>query len=298
MSTVITKTELPFKVFTRGKVRDVYDLGAELLIVASDRISAFDVVLPSAIPDKGKILTKTSVFWFSKLSSIVSHHLIEANVAKLPEKFSAFQEILADRFMLVKKTQKFPIECVVRGFLAGSGWKEYKKDGTVCGIRLPDGLKESDRLPEPIFTPATKEEGGKHDENISFEEMTKRVGKKHAEELRRISFNIFKFATDWADQRGLILADTKFEFGIFDNDKIILIDEVLTSDSSRYWDKKSWTPGRSQDPIDKQFVRDYLESIHWNKKPPAPDLPEKVVTSTRERYIQAYERLTQEVYEK
>jgi phosphoribosylaminoimidazole-succinocarboxamide synthase len=286
-----TLSTLPLPLFIRGKVRDVYDLGDKLLMVASDRISAFDYVLQTPVPDKGKVLTQISAWWFGQLLDVAPNHLITSEVSQFPANLRAYEETLAGRTMLVKKTDKIMIECVVRGYLAGSGWKEYQKTQTVCGVKLPAGLKESDRLPEPIFTPATKEEGGKHDENISFERMAEIVGTPLATKLRDISLAIYKKAAKLSDERGLILCDTKFEFGQL-NGQVILIDEVLTPDSSRYWEKSKYQPGKGQDSIDKQFVRDYLESIKWNKQPPAPALPANVVTKTREKYIEAHDRLT------
>jgi phosphoribosylaminoimidazole-succinocarboxamide synthase len=286
-----TLTTLPLSVFIRGKVRDVYDLGDKLLMVASDRISAFDYVLGTPVPDKGKILTQISTWWFKQLEGIVPNHLISADVREFPANLRVYDEALEGRTMLVKKTNKVMIECVVRGYLAGSGWKEYQKTQSVCGVKLPAGLRESDRLPEPIFTPATKEEGGKHDENISFERMAQIVGKPLAEKLRDLSLAIYKKAAQVSEARGLILCDTKFEFGQL-NGQVILIDEVLTPDSSRFWEKARYVPGKSQDSFDKQYVRDYLESIHWNKQPPVPELPEGVVRNTRAKYVEAFQRLT------
>ena len=284
-------TTLPLPLFIRGKVRDVYDLGDQLLMVASDRISAFDFVLGTPVPDKGKILTQISAYWFAALQDIVPHHLITADVRRFPPNLAAYSAVLEGRTMLVKKTDKINIECVVRGYLAGSGWKEYKQNQQVCGVPLPAGLKESDRLPEPIFTPATKEEGGKHDENISFERMASIIGKPLAESLRDKSMAIYAKASRIAEGRGLILCDTKFEFGVL-NGTVTLIDEVLTPDSSRFWDKTTYKAGTSQDSFDKQFVRDYLERVKWNKQPPVPELPADVVQKTRQKYIEAYERIT------
>lgn len=289
--TTSTLTTLPLPVFIRGKVRDVYDLGDRLLMVASDRISAFDFVLGTPVPDKGKILTQISAWWFKKLEDIAPNHLISADVRQFPPDLQAYRDALEGRTMLVKKTDKVMIECVVRGYLAGSGWKEYQKTQSVCGVKLPAGLKESDRLPEPIFTPATKEEGGKHDENISFERMAEIVGRPLATELRDKSLAIYQKAATIAEERGLILCDTKFEFGRL-NGKVILIDEVLTPDSSRFWEKARYVPGKGQDSFDKQYVRDYLESIRWNKQPPVPELPYEVVKNTRTKYTEAFERLT------
>jgi len=285
-----TKT-IPYPVFIRGKVRDVYDLGDRLLMVASDRISAFDYVLKTPVPDKGKILTQLSSWWFSQIADIVPHHLIESDAARFPSDLTSFRDQLAGRAMLVRKTEKILIECVVRGYLSGSGWKEYQSSQSVCGVKLPAGLRESDRLPEPIFTPATKEEGGKHDENISFERTAQIVGLDLATRLREVSLAIYKKAAQIAESKGLILCDTKFEFGQLDG-KLILIDEVLTPDSSRFWDSRTYVAGKSQDSFDKQYVRDYLESIHWNKQPPVPALPDDVVARTREKYTDAYLRLT------
>lgn len=282
---------LPLPLFIRGKVRDVYDLGDRLLMVASDRISAFDYVLATAVPDKGKLLTQLSAYWFKALENVVPHHLITASFEQFPATLAMYRPQLEGRSMLVKKTDKFPVECVVRGYLAGSGWKEYQKTGTVCGVRLPPNLKVSDRLPEPIFTPATKEEGGKHDENISFERMAEIVGLEHAETLRSRSLELYKAAAKIAESHGLILCDTKFEFGVL-NGQIILIDEILTPDSSRFWEKASYQPGRSQDSFDKQFVRDYLEKLGWNKQPPVPELPADVVQNTRKKYVEAFNRIT------
>jgi len=284
-------TALPLPLYIRGKVRDVYDLGDFLLMVASDRVSAFDHVLPTLIPDKGKILTQISAFWFEQLWDVVPNHIVATNVDDFPLSLQPFNAALKGRSMLVKKTKKLPVECVVREYLAGSGWKEYQETGEICGVRLPPGLRESDRLLEPVFTPATKEEGGKHDENISFARFAEIVGKETAEVLRDRSIALFIKASRLADRQGLILCDTKFEFGIL-NGVITLIDEILTPDSSRYWEKSLWEPGRSQNSFDKQFVRDYLESIHWNKQAPAPALPEDIVQKTRAKYMDAYQRIT------
>jgi phosphoribosylaminoimidazole-succinocarboxamide synthase len=275
----------------RGKVRDLYSVGEFLLLVATDRISAFDHVLATGIPGKGKVLTQISLFWFDFLKDIVPNHLITADVSLYPSEVQEYDEELRDRSMLVKRAQMFPAECVVRGYLSGSGWKDYQATGAVCGIPLPRGLQESDRLPEPIFTPATKSLHGKHDENISFDEMVTLVGARSAEKLRDLSLAIYRKASDHAESRGLILADTKFEFGTT-AEGIILADEVLTPDSSRFWPREGYQPGGAQASFDKQFVRDYLESIHWNKQAPAPGLPEEVVKKTQEKYLQAYALLT------
>jgi phosphoribosylaminoimidazole-succinocarboxamide synthase len=274
----------------RGKVRDIYDLGDRLLIVATDRISAFDVVMPNPIPDKGRILTQLSRFWFDLTRPIIPNHLISTEAKDFPEECRPYQETLKDRSMLVVKTDPLPVECVVRGYLSGSGWEEYKEKGEVCGIRLPKGLTESSRLGEPIFTPATKAEVGAHDENITFEGAGKIVGEDLAQRLRRVSLAIYTKARDFAESKGILIADTKMEFGV-KNGELILIDELLTPDSSRFWPKDDYAPGGSQKSFDKQFLRDYLLSIKWNKTPPAPELPGDVVQKTREKYREAYERL-------
>jgi len=288
---VVSRTE--FKNLTlkgRGKVRDIYDLGDRLLIVATDRISAFDVVMPNPIPDKGRILTQLSIFWFNLTKEIVSNHIISKEVKDFPKQCQSYQEILRDRSMLVVKADVIPIECVVRGYLSGSGWEEYRKTGEVCGIPLPEGLLESSKLEEPIFTPATKEEVGLHDENITLEKAEKIVGKELAQSLRTVSIAIYKKAREVAEKKGIMIADTKMEFGMKDG-KLILIDELLTPDSSRFWPKDDYRPGGSQKSFDKQFLRDYLLSIKWDKRPPAPQLPEEIVRKTREKYLEAYERL-------
>ena len=273
-------------------MRDLYALEDEsLLLVATDRISAFDHVLASGIPDKGKILTQVSLFWFNLLRDIVPNHLITANVEEYPERLRPYADQLRDRSMLVRRAQMFPIECVARGYLSGSGWKEYQASGAVCGVKLPEGLMEGSRLPEPIYTPATKSQDGSHDENITFVQTEKIVGAKEASELRRLTMAIYRRATEHAESCGLILADTKFEFGRTE-DGVILADEVLTPDSSRFWDANTWRPGGAQPSFDKQFVRDYLESIHWNKQAPAPGLPGDVVERTRAKYLEAFRRLT------
>jgi len=276
--------------FFRGKVRDIYDLGEELLIVATDRISAFDVVLPTPIPDKGKILTQISLFWFNYLKDIVPNHLISGDVEDYPRQLSLYKEILRGRSMLVKKANRINIECVVRGYIAGSSWTDYQRERKVCGIDLPQGLKESDRLPQPIFTPATKAQMGNHDINITEKQLIDNEGADVSLFLKEKSLACYKKASDYALSRGIIIADTKFEFGIL-KDEIILIDEVLTPDSSRFWDKESYEPGKPQLSFDKQFVRDYLESLHWDKRPPAPELPEEIVEKTRQKYHQAYSEL-------
>jgi phosphoribosylaminoimidazole-succinocarboxamide synthase len=288
---MISTTE--FKTLTlkgRGKVRDIYDLGSRLLIVATDRISAFDVVMPNPIPDKGRILTQLSKLWFDLTKEIVPNHVLSTEVEDYPKDCQPYQEMLRGRSMLVMKTEVLPIECVVRGYLSGSGWEEYKKTGEVCGIRLPKGLLESSKLEEPIFTPATKAEIGLHDENIPFERAEKMIGKDLAQKVKSFSLAIYKKARDFAEQRGILIADTNMEFGIKDG-KVILIDELLTPDSSRFWPKDEYQPGGPQKSFDKQFLRDYLLSIRWDKSPPAPQLPDEIVQKTREKYLEAYERL-------
>jgi len=276
---------------SQGKVRDLYDLGDRLLLVASDRISAFDVVLPDPIPLKGEVLTKLSLFWFELLGDVVPNHLISADVDDLPAEFASDADHLRGRFMLVRKAQVFPVECIVRGYLAGSGWAEYQRAGTVCGVPLPAGLVESDRLPEPIFTPSTKAEIGSHDENVSFERMVEIAGAEVAEELRAKSLAVYSAARDHAASRGVIIADTKFEFGLIDG-RITLVDEVLTPDSSRFWPAAEYRPGAGQPSFDKQFVRDWLTASGWDKNPPAPALPADVVAKTSDMYVQAYELIT------
>jgi phosphoribosylaminoimidazole-succinocarboxamide synthase len=275
----------------RGKVRDLYAVDGALLLVATDRISAFDHVLATGIPDKGKVLTQISLFWFDLLKDVVPNHLITADVKEFPAPLRAYADQLEGRSMLVKRAEMFPVECVVRGYLAGSGLKDYRATATVCGIPLPPGLQDGSRLPEPLFTPATKSEGGEHDENISYAAVEKLVGPSMAAELRRLTMAIYKRATAHAESRGLILADTKFEFGKTAGG-VILADEVLTPDSSRFWDGKAWKPGGAQPSFDKQYVRDYLEEIHWNKQAPAPGLPDEVVERTRDKYYEAFRRLT------
>jgi len=290
-SRVIPQTE--FKSLTlkgRGKVRDIYDLGDRLLIVATDRISAFDVVMPNPIPDKGRVLTQLSRFWFDLTRDIISNHILSFKVEDYPQECRAYQEDLRDRSMLVVKTDVLPVECIVRGYLSGSGWEDYKKTGSVCAIPLPKGLVESSKLEEPIFTPSTKAEQGLHDENITFEKMEKIVGKDLAQQLKSASIHVYKKARDFAEQRGILIADTKMEFGVRAG-KLILIDELLTPDSSRFWPKDGYQPGGSQKSFDKQFLRDYLLSIKWNKTPPAPQLPDEIIQKTREKYLEAYEKL-------
>jgi len=273
-----------------GKVREMFDLGDSLLLVATDRISAFDCIMPNGIPRKGEVLTQISHFWFERFASFQPNHLLAGANDPLPASLQAFRDQLARRSMIVKKAKPLAIECVVRGYLAGSGWKEYQKSRTVCGIPLPPGLSESAELPEPIFTPATKAETG-HDENIPFEQAEKIVGSQLARQARDASLRIYRAARDYARQRGIIIADTKFEFGLYEG-QLILIDEVLTPDSSRFWPADQYQPGRGQPSFDKQFVRDYLETLDWDKTPPAPSLPPEVVQRTMEKYLEAYQRLT------
>ena len=290
-SNVISTTELKsLKLKGRGKVRDIYDLEDRLLIVATDRISAFDVVMPNPIPDKGRVLTQLSKFWFNLTQEIVPNHVISTEADDFPKECQPYQGILRGRSMLVTKTDPLPVECVVRGYLSGSGWEEYKKTGEVCGIPLPRGLLESAKLEEPIFTPATKAEMGLHDENITFEKMEKIVGRERAKRLKSFSLTIYKKARDFAEQRGILIADTKMEFGIKDG-KLLLIDELLTPDSSRFWPKDDYRPGGSQKSFDKQFLRDYLLSLKWDKSPPAPELPKEIIQKTREKYLEAYQRI-------
>ncbi|MBX7072801.1 MAG: phosphoribosylaminoimidazolesuccinocarboxamide synthase [Pirellulales bacterium] len=289
---VVLETHFAGLPVRRGKVRDVYDLGDRLLIVSTDRISAFDWILPTGIPDKGRVLTQMSLFWFARLGE--PNHLITADMANAPLPDSVDRDLVAGRGMLVRKAEVVPIECVVRGYLAGSGWKEYRQSATVCGLPLPPGLRESDRLAEPIFTPATKAESG-HDENISFSQMSAQVGGDVASELRERSLEVYRRGADYARQRGILLADTKFEWGRVD-DRLILVDEVLTPDSSRYWPADSYAPGRGQASFDKQFVRDWLETSGWDKNSVPPELPAEIVTATRAKYIEAFERLTEQKF--
>jgi phosphoribosylaminoimidazole-succinocarboxamide synthase len=287
----ILQLDLPgIKKVRSGKVREVYDLGESFLLVASDRISAFDVIMPNGIPRKGEVLTQISHFWFEKFADLVPNHLLAKANDPLPANLQPYAAQLARRSMIVKKAKPLAIECIVRGYLSGSGLKEYKKSQTVCGIQLPAGLVDSSELPEPIFTPSTKAEAG-HDENISFEEACKIVGTDLATQARDLSLKIYKAGRDYAKQRGIIIADTKFEFGLFEG-KLILIDEVLTPDSSRFWPADKYAPGRGQPSFDKQFVRDYLETLTWDKTPPGPTLPAEVVAKTSATYLEAYERLT------
>ncbi len=287
---VVLKVEIPeIGIPRRGKVRDIYDLGDKLLLIATDRISAFDVVLPDGIPGKGKVLTGISLFWFKEMEGIVKNHIITADVDQYPGEIKKYRDMLEGRSMLVKKAKPFPVECIVRGYLSGSGWKEYREKGEVCGIKLPKGLLESSRLEKPIFTPSTKAEEG-HDINISFEDMTGIVGRDMAEKLRNLSLSIYLRARDIAERKGIIIADTKFEFGLL-NGEIILIDELLTPDSSRFWSMKDYRVGQGQDSYDKQIVRDYLLTLKWDKRPPVPHLPEDIIRKTSERYREIMEIL-------
>ncbi len=290
---VIVQTNIPGVPVRRGKVRDIYDLGDKLLLVATDRISAFDVVMPNAIPHKGEVLTRISRFWLNRLKG-VPNHLIELIEDRAPAGLENHLDQLRGRAMLVRKARVVPIECVVRGYITGSGWKEYLRDGTVCGIKLPAGLRQCDQLPEPIFTPATKEESG-HDINISFERGCELVGREVMTTLRDRSLAVYRDAAEYARQRGVIIADTKFEWG-FEDGGVILIDEVLTPDSSRFWPADQYAPGRDQPSFDKQYVRNYLETLNWDKTPPGPELPPEVVRGTSQKYIEAYERLTGESF--
>lgn len=286
----LLETGIDLPLLGRGKVRDIYDLGEHLLFVATDRISAFDCILATGIPQKGRVLTQISAFWFQLLRDLIPNHLQTANFDEFPESLKKYRDRLEGRSMIVKKAKMIPVECVARGYLSGSGWKEYKASGTVCGIRLPAGLRESERLPEPIFTPATKAQSG-HDENVPFQHVVSSVGADLATRLRDKTLSIYKRAAEYALEQGLILADTKFEFGFIGED-LVLADEVLTPDSSRYWPAESYSPGGPQQSFDKQFVRDYLETLNWNKQPPAPALPAEIVEKTKQKYLEAYERLT------
>ncbi len=293
MGPVITQTAgKGFVPARQGKVRDIYDLGDSLLIVATDRISAFDVILPDGIPNKGKVLTQISAFWFRKLSDRVQNHFLSVEIGDFPEPFRSAPEVFAGRSMLVRKTRPLPVECVVRGYITGSGWKDYQATGSVCGIPLPEGLEESARLPRPIFTPSTKAELGTHDENISYGDVVRSVGGAMAEKLRDTSLAIYADGLAYAESRGIIIADTKFEFGLDDRNTLTWIDEALTPDSSRFWPADHYAPGKAQPSFDKQFVRDYLLDIRWNKKPPAPRLPDSVIATTARKYEEALKRLT------
>jgi phosphoribosylaminoimidazole-succinocarboxamide synthase len=292
-SSVLTDTASKgFTPAKQGKVRDIFDLGNQLIIVATDRLSAFDVVLPDGIPNKGKVLTQISAFWFDHMADAVRNHVVATDVTKFPEPFRSAPEVFGGRSMLVKKTQPLAVECIVRGYLSGSGWNDYRETRSVCGIKLPPGLRESDKLPEPLFTPSTKAELGVHDENIGFEDVVDIVGGEVARKIRDLSLAIYTRGADYAAAKGIIIADTKFEFGLDDDGSVIWIDEALTPDSSRFWPVDHYRPGGAQPSFDKQFVRDYLLSLRWNKKPPAPRLPEDVVKTTGRKYEEALELLT------
>ena len=288
---VVTKTDLPLKAFKKGKVRDVYETNDELLLIVTDRISAFDYVLHEPIPKKGICLTQISKFWFDYFKDTVPSHMISTEADNFPDELSKYTDTLEGRSMLVKKAKVFPIECIVRGYISGSAWKSYQKDGTVCGIKLPEGLKESDKFPEPLFTPSTKAEEGLHDENISYEKMVEMIGEEDAEKLKDLSLKLYKEGAKYALERGIIIADTKFEFGKIGNE-IILVDEVLTPDSSRFWPANLYEPGKSQPSFDKQYVRDYLSTTGWDKNSNPPHLPDEVVEETQKKYQEAYEQLT------
>ncbi|MDD5565414.1 MAG: phosphoribosylaminoimidazolesuccinocarboxamide synthase [Candidatus Omnitrophica bacterium] len=289
-SVLLTTNFKDLKLFKRGKVRDVYEIEDKLLIISTDRISAFDVVLPCGIPHKGKVLTALSCFWFNFVRDIIPHHLIAADVEAYPASLKKYRPDLEFRSMLVTKTQPLPVECVVRGYLSGSGWKEYQKNQSVCGVGLPEGLRESSKLAQPIFTPSTKEEAG-HDINVDFAYVEATLGNERAAKIREVSLAIYQKAHDYALSKGIIIADTKFEFGIYNNE-LMLIDEVLTPDSSRFWPSETYEEGKPQPSFDKQFVRDYLESLHWDKRPPAPRLPDAVIAGTAAKYLEAHTRLT------
>ncbi len=288
---VVIQTDFKdLKLFRRGKVRDVYDLGDKLLIVSTDRISCFDVVLPNGIPDKGKVLTGLSCFWFNFLKDILLNHFITADVDKYPQELKKYKDELAGRSMLVRKSRALPVECIVRGYLSGSGWKEYQKNQSICGLKLPAGLEESSKLPEVIFTPSTKAEQG-HDINVSPDYVEKQLGQEVSGQIKDLSVVVYKKAADYGWEKGIIIADTKFEFGINEG-KVILIDEVLTPDSSRFWPRDGYAPGGAQSSFDKQFVRDYLETLTWDKTPPAPQLPEEIICKTTQKYLEAFKKLT------
>lgn len=289
---IVLTTNLPdLKLVARGKVRDIYDLGQSLLIVTTDRISAFDVIMNEGIPDKGYVLTQISAFWFRRMEDIIPNHIISTEIKAFPAECRKYADVLEGRSMLVKKATPLPVECIVRGYISGSGWKDYKATGAICGIKLPTGLVESDKLEEPIFTPSTKAELGEHDENISFDRCVELVGRETAEKIRDVTIAIYKRARDIADGKGIIIADTKFEYG-FHNGKLIIIDECMTPDSSRFWPKDGYTPGGQQPSFDKQFLRDYLETLDWGKTAPPPSLPDEIVRKTGEKYLEALARLT------
>jgi phosphoribosylaminoimidazole-succinocarboxamide synthase len=293
MSKVVLETNMPgLKMINRGKVRDIYDLGEHLLLVTSDRLSAFDVIMSEGIPKKGQVLNQFSIFWFNQMADIIPNHIVATEVDDFPEETHQYREQLEGRSMLVKKAKPLPIECIVRGYVSGSGWKEYKQQGSICGIKLPEGLKESDKLEKPLFTPSTKAEIGEHDENISFAEAVKLTGQEIAEQVSDISIEIYSRARDYANGKGIIIADTKFEFGTMDDGSLLWIDEALSPDSSRFWPKDLYQPGGPQPSFDKQFVRDYLETLDWNKQAPPPTLPPEIVAKTSEKYQEALFQLT------
>ena len=296
MNDVLMHTKLPFKTLSKGKVRDIYDLDDHLLLVVSDRVSAFDWVIPTPIPSKGACLTQLSKFWFEKMSDVVPNHMVSTEVSDFPEELHEYEDQLKNRSMLVKKAEVIPIECIVRGYISGSAWKSYQKDQTVCGIKLESGLKESEQFPEPLFTPSTKAEQGMHDENISYERMVEIVGEQTAEALKKYSLELYTKASEYARERGIIIADTKFEFGLIDG-QIALIDECLTPDSSRFWPADLYEPGKGQPSFDKQYVRDYLSSTGWDKNSEAPALPDEVVLETQKKYREAYEIITGETFD-
>jgi len=291
---IVTKTNLPLDVFKKGKVRDVYTTNDKLLLIVTDRISAFDFVLNEPIPKKGICLTQISKFWFDYFKNTIPSHMLTDDVSKFPKELEEYKDQLNGRSMLVKKAEVFPIECIVRGYISGSAWKSYQKDGTVCGIKLPEGLKESDKFKEPLFTPSTKADTG-HDINISYEKMVEIVGEENAEKMKELSLKIYKQGSDFARKKGIIIADTKFEFGKM-GDEIILVDEILTPDSSRFWPAELYEPGKSQRSFDKQFVRDYLSSTGWDKNSAPPNLPKDVIKETQNKYIEAYEKITGEKF--
>ncbi len=291
MTEVVLETKLPgLKFMKKGKVRDLYELNGNVLFVATDRLSAFDVVFKQGIPDKGMVLTKISEYWFKQVADVVPNHIISTDVNAFPE-LVKFKDQLAGRIMVVKSVKPVMVECIVRGYLSGSGWESYKKDSSICGIKLPGGLVESSKLPEPVFTPTTKAEVGVHDENITFDQMKKQIGEKLAEEIKNTSIRVYLKAAGIAEKKGIIIADTKFEFGIYDN-KLMIIDECMTPDSSRFWPKDAYKPGQGQPSYDKQFVRDYLIAIKWNKQPPAPDLPQDIISKTADKYREALKKIT------
>ena len=293
MTDIVLETQMPtLNMVNRGKVRDIYDLGEHLLLVTTDRLSAFDVIMNEGIPMKGQVLNQISIFWFNQMADIIPNHIVATEVSDYPSATHAYRDQLESRSMLVKKARPLPVECIVRGYVSGSGWKEYKQKGSICGITLPENLLESSRLEKPIFTPSTKAELGAHDENISFDEAIKLCGKEIAEQVRKISIEIYSRARDFAWDKGIIIADTKFEFGIMDDGSLLWIDEALSPDSSRFWPKKSYQPGGPQPSFDKQFVRDYLETLDWNKQAPPPPLPDEIVAKTSEKYQDALFQLT------